>query len=113
MCQSPSNEQQLLVILGDNREIKINCKKGKRQKAESVSAAMHVINCCSKTNKRVICLFVCIYRYNLLLANGLAIVQGTEILNPIPYGPPPNFVVSSSITIKFGVLIEFDKFSPK
>ena len=26
------------------------------------------------------------------------------------YGPPPNFVVSSSVTIKFGVLIEFDKF---
>ena len=25
----------------------------------------------------------------------------------------PNFVVSSSITIKFGVLIEFDRFSPK
>ena len=24
--------------------------------------------------------------------------------------PPPNFVVSDSITIKFGVLIEFDKF---
>ena len=79
--------------------------------AESVSAAMHVINCCSKTNKRVICLFVCIYRYNLCY--GLAIVQGTEILNPIPYGPPPNFVVSSSITIKCGVLIEFDKVSPK
>ena len=29
------------------------------------------------------------------------------------YGPPPNFVVSSSIMIEFGVLIEFDKFSPK
>ena len=29
------------------------------------------------------------------------------------YGPPPNFVVSGSIIIKFGVLIEFDKFSPK
>ena len=41
----------------------------------------------------------------LVLANGLAIVQGTEILNSIPYGPPPNFVVSSSITIKFGVLV--------
>ena len=27
--------------------------------------------------------------------------------------PPLNFVVSSSIMIKFGVLIEFDKFSPK
>ena len=27
--------------------------------------------------------------------------------------PPPNFVVSSSITIKFGVLIEFDEFSLK
>ena len=44
----------------------------------------------------------------LMLANGLAIVQGTKILNP-----SPNFVVSSSIKIKFGVLIEFDKFSPK
>ena len=32
MCHLPSNEQQLLVILGDNREIKINCeKKNKRQ----------------------------------------------------------------------------------
>ena len=29
------------------------------------------------------------------------------------YGPLPNFVVSSSIRIKFGVLIEFHKFSPK
>ena len=27
--------------------------------------------------------------------------------------PIPNFVVSSSIMIKFGVLIEFDKFSLK
>ena len=27
--------------------------------------------------------------------------------------PPPNFVVPSSITIKFGVLTEFDKFSLK
>ena len=27
--------------------------------------------------------------------------------------PPSTFVVSSSIMIKFGVLIEFDKFSPK
>ena len=27
--------------------------------------------------------------------------------------PPPNFVVSCSVRIKFGVLIEFDKFSPK
>ena len=40
-----------------------------------------------------------------------------EILfNPIQYGghyAPPNFVVSSSITIKFGIDIEFDKFSPK
>ena len=43
-----------------------------------------------------------------MLANGLAIVQGTKILNP-----SPNFVVSSSIMMKFGVLIEFDKFSPK
>ena len=31
MCQLLSNEQQLLVILRDNREIKINCEKGKRQ----------------------------------------------------------------------------------
>ena len=29
------------------------------------------------------------------------------------YGPPPNFVVSGSIMIKFGVLIEFDTCSPK
>ena len=29
------------------------------------------------------------------------------------YGPPPNFVVSSSITIKFVILIKFDKISPK
>ena len=34
MCQLSSSEQQLLVILGDNREIKINCEK--RQKADSV-----------------------------------------------------------------------------
>ena len=27
--------------------------------------------------------------------------------------PPPNFVVSSSVMIRFGVLIEFDKFSRK
>ena len=27
--------------------------------------------------------------------------------------PPPNFVVSSSTMIKFGVLIEFDTFSPE
>ena len=26
--------------------------------------------------------------------------------------PNPNFVVSSSVTIKFGILIGFDKFSP-
>ena len=26
--------------------------------------------------------------------------------------PPPNFVISSSIMIKFGLLIEFDRFSP-
>ena len=38
MCQLPSNEQQLLVILGDNREIKINCEK--RQKADSVVNAI-------------------------------------------------------------------------
>ena len=31
MCHLPSNEQQLLVILGYNREIKINCEKSKRQ----------------------------------------------------------------------------------
>ena len=31
----------------------------------SWSAAMHVINCYSKTNKGIICQFVCIYRYNL------------------------------------------------
>ena len=29
------------------------------------------------------------------------------------YGPPSNFVVSCLIMIKFGGLIEFDKFSPK
>ena len=57
---------------------------------------------------------VCLHiSLQLMLANGLAIVQGTEILYPIPYGPPPNFVVSSSIMIKFSVRIEFDKFSPK
>ena len=38
MCQLSSNEQQLLVVLGDNREIKINCEK--RQKADSVISAM-------------------------------------------------------------------------
>ena len=27
--------------------------------------------------------------------------------------PPPNFVVSNSVMIKFGLLTEFDKFSPK
>ena len=31
MCHLPSNKQQLLVILGYNREIKINCEKSKRQ----------------------------------------------------------------------------------
>ena len=31
MCQLSSNEQHLLDILGDNREIKINCEKGKKQ----------------------------------------------------------------------------------
>ena len=43
-----------------------------------------------------------------------------QLLNPIQYWggggalwPPPNFVVSSSVTIKFGILIEFDKFPPK
>ena len=34
--------------------------------------------------------------------------QGTKVINP-----SPNFVVSSSIKIKFGVLIEFDTFSLK
>ena len=29
------------------------------------------------------------------------------------YCAPPNFVVSSSSTIKYGVFIEFDTFSPK
>ena len=72
------------------------------------SAATHVINCYSKTNKWVICQFVCIYRCSRVLANGLAIVQGTKVLNP-----SPNFVVSSSITIKFSAILEFDKFSPK
>ena len=37
-------------------------------------------------------------------------VQGTKGLNPKVLNPSPNFVVSSSITIKFGVLIEFDNF---
>ena len=75
----------------------------------SWSAAMHFINCYSKTNKWVICQFVCIYRYTTCVGQGIgnSIVQGTKVLNP-----SPNFVVSNSITIKFGVLIEFDKFSP-
>ena len=38
MCQLSSNEQQLLVVLGDNREIKINCEK--RKKADSVASAI-------------------------------------------------------------------------
>ena len=38
MCQLSSNEEQLLVILGNNREIKINCEK--RQKADSVVSAI-------------------------------------------------------------------------
>ena len=38
MCQLSSNEQQLLAILGDNREIKINCEK--KQKADSVVSAI-------------------------------------------------------------------------
>ena len=38
MCQLSSNEQQLLVILGDNREIKINCEK--RQKADLMASAI-------------------------------------------------------------------------
>ena len=37
-CQLSSNEQQLLVTLGDNREIKIN--REKRQKADSVVSAI-------------------------------------------------------------------------
>ena len=54
-------------------------------------------------------LAVCLHiLLQLVLVKGLAIVQGTKILNP-----SPNFVVSNSITIKFGVLIEFDNFSPK
>ena len=35
------------------------------------------------------------------------------ILKTLQYGGAPNFVVSTSMMIKFGVLIEFDKFSPK
>ena len=31
MCQLSPNKQQLLVILGDNREIKINCEKRQKQ----------------------------------------------------------------------------------
>ena len=38
MCHLPSNEQQLLVILGYNREIKINCEKSK--KTDSVVSAI-------------------------------------------------------------------------
>ena len=61
------------------------------------------------TNESFASLFAyIIISLQLTLANELAIVQGTKILNP-----SPTFVVSSSITMKFGVLIEFDKFSPK
>ena len=38
---------------------------------------------------------------------------GRAIMPPPPPPSPPNFVVSSSIMIKFGVLIKFDKFSSK
>ena len=38
--------------------------------------------------------------------------ENTTVWRAPLYGPP-NFVVPSSIMIKCGVLIEFDKFSPK
>ena len=37
--------------------------------------------------------------------------KNTTVWGRGDYGPPPNFVVFSSIMIKFGVVIEFDKFS--
>ena len=39
--------------------------------------------------------------------------KNTTVLGGGALCPPPNFVVSSSITIKFDVLIEFDKFFSK
>ena len=53
---------------------------------------------------------VCLHISLQLVGQGIgnSIVQGTKVLNR-----SPNFVVSNSITIKFSVLIEFDKFSPK
>ena len=38
ICQLPSNEKQLLVISGDNRQIQINC--GEKEKADSVVTAI-------------------------------------------------------------------------
>ena len=46
---------------------------------------------------------------------GLILFSMGYFKNTMVWGalPPPNVVVFNSITIKFGVLIEFDKFSPK
>ena len=49
----------------------------------SWSAVMHVINCCSKTNKMghlPVCLHILL---QLVLTDGLAIVQGTKVLDPV------------------------------
>ena len=107
----------------------------------SWSAAMHVINCYSKANKRVICQFVCIYMLcpsifegpnstpgfslcRLHMGGFGRQVQGGKSINGglirgdidlmgghRPYGTLD--VVSSSITIKSGVLTDLTIFFSK
>ena len=70
---------------------------------------MSLIATLRPTNRSFASLFP--YIVTTCVGQWMAIVQGTKVLNPIQYAPqPPNFVVSSSITVKSGVLIEFDKF---
>ena len=58
------------------------------------------------TNRSFASLFA--YIVTICVGQRIGNSPGAKVLNP-----SPNFVVSSSIMIKFGVLIEFDKFSPK
>ena len=57
--------------------------------------------------------------FNFFVSDHLNPVQHELFLKTLQYKgaitppPPPSFVVSISIIIKFGVLIGFDKFSPK
>ena len=59
--------------------------------------------------------FYAILAYGVAVPSILTLFSMGYFKNTTVWGalwPPPNFVVSSSIMIKFGVLIEFDKFSP-